>query len=47
MALRRSKEKLDEELATLEDEVADISAKKQAAETDIQTYSRQISELSP
>lgn len=46
MALRQSKDRVDEEVRLLEYELATITAKKQHSETEIQTFSRQISELS-
>lgn len=46
MEIRHSKDRIDEEIKSLENETASITAKKQNAETDIQVLSRKISELS-
>jgi len=46
MEIRQSKDRIDEEIKILENEVSGISAKKQNAETEIQVLSRKISELS-
>lgn len=46
MTLRQSKDRVDEEIRVLEHEHSTIAAKKQHTETEIQTFSRQISELS-
>jgi DNA sulfur modification protein DndD len=46
MAIRQSKDKLDEEIKGIENEVAGILVKRQNLEIEIQIQSRQISELS-
>lgn len=46
MEIRQSKDRIDEEIRSLENEIAGITAKKQNAETEIQVLSRKISELS-
>ncbi|QHS55937.1 DNA sulfur modification protein DndD [Mucilaginibacter sp. 14171R-50] len=46
MEIRQSKDRIDEEIKSLENEIAGINAKKQNAETEIQILSRKISELS-
>lgn len=46
MEIRQSKDRVDEEIRVLENEIAGITAKKQNAETEVQVLSRKISELS-